>query len=182
MQSVFHPDRWIFPAPGIKFASPFFNSAPYPVGNSPGCHHRSGGWNHRPQLTDAFRPGIQTTALRSIRWSSRWTRLFRHDKPNLNVNIPEGRWALSQLEHTYQIITSMPSAHPNSLARQRLNFREVRAHLAQRRYGINIGRSPTDRQVNDALTATIQRFFRRLHHDLEQSLNSILFATVQPRP
>lgn len=187
VHSVYHPDRLDFPGPWDKvLAAPFFNSAPYPVENisRAAIIGLAAGTTAR-QLTDAFGPGIQIDGIEIDPLVVQVGRdYFDMNEPNLNVIIQDGRWALSQLEHTYQII-SIDAYRPPYIPWHMTTlefFSEVRAHLAPDGVMvINIGRSPTDRQLIDALTATIQQVFPSVYiTDLEQSFNSILFATVQP--
>nr|MCU0475837.1 fused MFS/spermidine synthase [Anaerolineae bacterium] len=61
-------------------------------------------------------------------------------------------------------------------------FGEVRAKLSDEGVlAINVGRTPTDRRLVDALTNVLLEVFPTVHAiDVPRSFNTILYATVQP--
>lgn len=104
--------------------------------------------------------------------------------PGLTVHVEDGRYALSQLERQVAVIAVdayRPPYIPWHLTTVEF-FREARAHLNdQGVLIINVGRTPTDRRLVDALTATLLAVFPSVHAmDVPQSFNTILVATVQP--
>lgn len=111
-------------------------------------------------------------------------RYFDMADPRLHVTVQDGRWALVTDPNSYQII-SIDAYRPPYIPWHMTTaefFAVVKNHLtADGVMVINVGRSPEDRTLIDALTATALSVFPSVHIvDLPQSLNSILFATVTP--
>lgn len=109
---------------------------------------------------------------------------FHMTEPNLNVIIQDGRWALTNSKKKYQIISVdayRPPYIPWHLTTREF-FEIARDHLTDDGVVvINVGRSPQDRRLVDALSSTMLAVFPSVHiMDLPDSFNSILFATVQP--
>ena len=105
-------------------------------------------------------------------------------EPNLNVFIQDGRWGLEHSPNRYQIISVdayRPPYIPWHLTTQEF-FQIVRQHLSEDGVMvINVGRGPSDRRLIDALASTIRSVFPSIHVvDVPQTLNSIIFASVQP--
>ncbi len=108
---------------------------------------------------------------------------FHMTEPNLNVIIQDGRWALTNSQKKYQIISVdayRPPYIPWHLTTREF-FEIARAHLTEDGVlVINVGRSPQDRRLVDALSSTLLAVFPSVHiMDLPDSFNSILFATVE---
>lgn len=104
--------------------------------------------------------------------------------PNVNVIIEDGRYALRALERRYSIIALdayRPPYIPWHLTTVEF-FHEVRARLAPGGVvAINVGRTPQDRRLVEALTATLGRVFPSVHTiDVPFSFNTILVATLEP--
>lgn len=166
-------------------AAPFFNPAPYDprqvkrmaiVGLAAGTTAY--------QATRAF-PGIQIDGIEidpNIVAVGR--EYFDMNEPNLNVIIQDGRLALDQSSERYQVISVdayRPPYIPWHLTTKEF-FQVVRDHLTEDgAMVINVGRSPEDRSLIDALGSTILTVFPTIHViDIPGSFNSIIFATVQP--
>lgn len=103
--------------------------------------------------------------------------------PNLNVIVEDGRFALRQLDKQYSIVAVdayRPPYIPWHLTTVEF-FSEVRAKLAPRGVvAINVGRTPDDRRLVDALTATLLQVFPQVHAiDVPLSFNTILVATQE---
>lgn len=103
--------------------------------------------------------------------------------PNLNVIVEDGRYALRQLNKQYSVIAVdayRPPYIPWHLTTVEF-FSEVRAKLAPRGVvAINVGRTPDDRRLVDALTATLLEVFPQVHAiDVPLSFNTILIATQE---
>lgn len=104
--------------------------------------------------------------------------------PGLTVHVEDGRYALNQLTRRYAVIAVdayRPPYIPWHLTTVEF-FEEARARLSdQGALIINVGRTPADRRLVDALTATLLQVFPSVHAmDVPQSFNTILVATVQP--
>src|SRR5450756_1688946 len=105
-------------------------------------------------------------------------------EPNLKAIPQDGRWGLAHSPYRYQIISIdayRPPYIPYHLTTQEF-FSIARAHLTEDGVlAINIGRSPSDRRLIDALGTTIGSVFPSIYvMDIPDTFNSILFATVQP--
>ena len=98
--------------------------------------------------------------------------------------VGDGRYQLNQLAGQYEVITidayKVPYI-PWHLTTVEF-FEEVRGQLtAEGVVAINVGRAPNDRRLVEALTATLLEVFPAVHTvDVPGTLNTILFATVQP--
>jgi hypothetical protein len=98
--------------------------------------------------------------------------------------VGDGRYQLNQLIHQYDVITidayKVPYI-PWHLTTQEF-FSEVKAHLTDNGVtAINVGRTPDDRRLVDAITSTLLAVYPTVHAiDVPGSLNTILVATVQP--
>jgi len=106
------------------------------------------------------------------------------DMPNLNVIVEDARYALRQLDHPYTLVAidayRVPYV-PWQLTTVEF-FEEVRDKLAENGVvAINVGRTPTDRRLEQALAQTMQQVYPSVYRlDVPDSLNTILIATRQP--
>lgn len=104
--------------------------------------------------------------------------------PNLNIIIQDGRYAFNQLDHRYDMVGidayRVPYV-PWHLTTVEF-FEEIRDKLTDDGVVvINVGRTPTDRSLIEAMTATMLEVFPTVHTmDVPGSLNTILVATRQP--
>jgi spermidine synthase len=110
-------------------------------------------------------------------------RYFGMDMPNLTAYAQDGRYMLNRLDKRYTVIgidAYRPPYIPWHLTTVEF-FEEVRAHLTEDGAAvINVGRTPTDRRLVDAMTATLLEVFPTVHAmDVPLSFNTILVATVQ---
>ncbi|MBM4424229.1 MAG: spermine synthase [Chloroflexi bacterium] len=109
---------------------------------------------------------------------------FDMNEPNLNVIVEDGRWALAHSEQTYSVIGvdayRLPYIPPQLTTAE--FFTEARAHLAEKgSLVINVGRTPNDRRLIEAMASTLRAVFPSVHvMDVPETFNSILVATVQP--
>ncbi len=113
-----------------------------------------------------------------------WFEMDAHHLPNLRVIIDDGRFALRQSQQRYTVIALdayKPPYIPWHLTTVEF-FQEVRARLTPRGVvAINVGRTPQDRRLVEALTATLLRVFSTVHTlDVPRSFNTILVATQTP--
>ncbi len=104
--------------------------------------------------------------------------------PHLNAIAGDGRYALNQLAGPYDVVgidAYRPPYIPWHLTTVEY-FEEIRSKLApDGTVVINVGRTPEDRRLVDALTATLHTVFPSVHAmDVPYSFNTILVATVQP--
>lgn len=106
------------------------------------------------------------------------------DMPNLNVYIQDGRYGFNRQDETYDIVGidayRVPYV-PWHLTTVEF-FEEIRNKLSDDGVVvINVGRTPSDRRLVDAMAATMLQVFPTVHAmDVPESLNTILVATRQP--
>ncbi|MFN8380151.1 MAG: fused MFS/spermidine synthase [Anaerolineae bacterium] len=106
------------------------------------------------------------------------------DLPQLHAITGDGRYAFNQLEGPYDVVgidAYRPPYIPWHLTTVEY-FEEIRSKLtADGVVIINVGRTPKDRRLVDALTATMLEVFPSVHAmDVPASFNTILVATMQP--
>lgn len=104
--------------------------------------------------------------------------------PSLEAIAEDGRLGLNRLQETFDVIAVdayKPPYIPWHLTTVEF-FREVRAKLSQDGVlAINVGRTPSDRRLVDALTHVLLQTFPTVYAvDVPRSFNTILYATVQP--
>jgi spermidine synthase len=108
---------------------------------------------------------------------------FDMTEPNLNVVVADGRWGLARSRETYDVIGvdayRLPYI-PWQLTTKEF-FEEVRARLSERGVlVINVGRTPEDRRIVEAMAGTLGAVFASVHAvDVPATLNTILYATVR---
>jgi spermidine synthase len=104
--------------------------------------------------------------------------------PSLTAYAQDGRYMLNRLQRDYSVIgidAYRPPYIPWHLTTVEF-FEEVRDHLTDDGVVvINVGRTPTDRRLVDAITATMLQVYPTVHvMDVPYAFNSILVATLQP--
>ncbi len=109
---------------------------------------------------------------------------FEMTMPNLNAIATDGRWGLYTSDEVYTLIgidAYRPPYIPWHLTTQEF-FELTREHLTEDgALVINVGRAPNDRSLIDALVTTLQTVFPSVHvMDIPNTLNSMVYATVQP--
>jgi spermidine synthase len=109
---------------------------------------------------------------------------FDMREENLNAIAADGRWGLEHSPHTYSVIAIdayRPPYIPWHLTTREF-FEIVRAHLSSDGVVvINVGRTPGDRRLIEALVGTMGTVFPSIHVvDVPSAFNSIVYATVQP--
>jgi spermidine synthase len=106
------------------------------------------------------------------------------NEPNLNVVVSDGRAFIARSEHRYSVVVldayRLPYI-PWHLTTVEF-FQEVRDHLTDDGVVvINVGRTPGDYRLVEAMVATLQQIFPSTHTmDVASSYNAIVVATVQP--
>lgn len=112
-------------------------------------------------------------------------RYFDMTEPNLNVIVGDGRWELEQLPGKYSVIgvdAYKPPYIPWQMTTREF-FEIVRGHLADDGVlVINVGRTPGDRRLIEALSGTLSAVFPSVHVvDVPNTgFNSMMYATMQP--
>jgi len=186
IHSMWHPSELDFHGPWEQFlAAPFFNeniNHPEQVKSVAIIGLAAGTIAH--QFTEVFGPipidgweidpGIISAAQK----------YFDMNQPNLNAIADDGRVGLERSRKQYMVIgvdAYRPPYIPWQLTTVEF-FQIVRRHLTQDGVMvINVGRSPEDRRLIDGLVGTISQVFPSVFvMDVPDTLNSIIYATVQP--
>jgi len=166
-------------------AAPFFNAAPYTpdrlerlgiVGLAAGTVAKQytqvfgavpiDGWDIDPEVMQVGREYFDMT------------------EPNLRTFAQDGRWGLEHSGHRYSVIgvdAYRPPYIPWQLTTREF-FHMVRDHLTSDGVlVINVGRTPDDRRLIEALVGTIGSVFPSVHVvDVPTTFNTMVYATVQP--
>ncbi len=109
---------------------------------------------------------------------------FAMNEPNLNAEAADGRWGLRRSERMYSVIAidayRLPYI-PWHLTTVEF-FQEADSHLEEDGVVvINVGRTPNDRRLIEALASTMKVVFPSVHTvDVPGTFNTILYATRQP--
>lgn len=103
--------------------------------------------------------------------------------PNVQIFVEDGRFGLNRSQNRYSVIALdayRPPYIPWHLTTVEF-FQQARAHLLPRGVvAINVGRTPDDRRLVEALTATLRQVFPTVHAiDVPRSFNTILIATQE---
>ena len=186
VHSIYHPTVTNYNGPWEQvMVSPFFNTAPYDpaqvkriaiIGLAAGTTAR--------QTTIAFGPVPIDGYEIDSKIVDIGRKYFDMNEPNLNVITQDGRWGLAHSPYKYQIISIdayRPPYIPYHLITREF-FQMVYQHLADDGVmTINVGRSPNDRSLINALSSTILTSFPNIYIiDIPNSFNSIIFATARP--
>jgi spermidine synthase len=186
MHSVYHPTVLDYYGPWeMVLVAPYFNPPPYNpsqvkrmaiVGLAAGTTARQATAVYGPIPIDGYEIDPKVVDV--------GRKYFAMTEPNLNVIIQDGRWGLEHNTNRYQIISVdayRPPYIPWQMTTQEF-FQIVRQHLTPDGVMvINVGRGPDDRRLVNALASTILTVFPSVHVvDVPQTLNSIVYATVQP--
>jgi len=109
---------------------------------------------------------------------------FAMTEPNLKVIVGDGRFELQRSDRRYDVVGidayRLPYIPWHLTTRE--FFEEVRGHLTERGVvAINVGRTPDDRRLVEAMTATMATVYPSVHvMDVPDTLNTILVATLEP--
>ena len=166
-------------------AAPYFNAAPFAperverlgiVGLAAGTIAKQytsvygpipiDGWDIDPQVMEVGRQYFEMT------------------EPNLRAMAQDGRWGLEHSQQRYTVIgvdAYRPPYIPWQLTTRQF-FEIVRDHLTpDGALAINVGRTPDDRRLIDALAGTIGAVFPSVHVvDVPGTFNTMVYATVLP--
>ncbi len=107
---------------------------------------------------------------------------FSMTEPNLNIIVGDGRYELNRLSGRYDAVAidayKLPYI-PWHLTTQEF-FTEVKNHMEEQGVlSINVGRTPNDRRLVEAITATLLSVFPSVHTIDSYGLNTVLIATNQ---
>jgi spermidine synthase len=186
VHSVYKPDQLNYYGTWEQMlVAPFFNMPPYLpsrvksmaiVGLAAGTTARQATAVFGPIPIDGFEIDPAIVAV--------GRKYFAMNEPNLNVIIQDGRWGLEHSQKRYDLI-SVDAYRPPYIPFQmttREFFQIARQHLTdQGTLAINVGRSPNDRELVQALCTTIASVFPSVYVvDVPNTFNSVVFATVQP--
>ncbi len=191
IHSEWHPTRAITGGTWDFFlAAPYFNPAPFDparvregglalVGLAAGTVARQYAFVYGDIAIDGIEidPGV-------VEAGRQFFEMDAAHIPGLNVIVEDGRFALAHSRRTYAVVGidayRVPYV-PWQLTTREF-FAEVRDHLTPDGVAvINVGRTPTDRRLVEALTTTMLTVFPTVHTlDVPQSFNTILVGTVQP--
>lgn len=186
IQSKYHPTQISFFGPwDFVMVAPFFNAPPYLpselktmaiIGLAAGTTVRQMNAAFDNLIIDGYEldPKIIEVARH----------FFAMNQENLNVIIQDGRWGLEHNPRTYDLISIdayRPPYIPWHLTTVEF-FQAVFNHLSPAGVMvINVARTPADRQLIDALSATILQVFPTIHlMDVPDTWNTLIFATKQP--
>jgi spermidine synthase len=109
---------------------------------------------------------------------------FDMHEENLNAIAADGRWGLEHSPHHYDVLAIdayRPPYIPWHLTTREF-FVTVREHLSPDGVVvINVGRTPNDRRLIEAMVGTMSTVFPSIHViDVPSAFNSIVYATVLP--
>ncbi len=186
VHSMYHPDSLATYGTWDYFlAAPYFNPAPYEpdrvkrvglVGLAAGTIAKQytavygaipiDGWEIDPEIVEVGRVWFDST------------------EPNLNVIVADGRWGLAHSDWRYSVLgvdAYRPPYIPWQLTTRQF-FQEVRDHLEDDGVlVINVGRTPEDRRLIEAMVGTISTVFPSVHvMDVPDTFNTMVYATVRP--
>ncbi len=166
-------------------AAPFFNAAPHEADEVMrlGIVGLAGG-TIAQQYTQVFGPipidgwDIDPEVMEVGR------EYFAMTEPNLQAIAQDGRWGLEHSGQIYSVIAVdayRPPYIPWQLTTREF-FEIVREHLtADGVVAINVGRTPEDRRLIDALAGTMGVVFPSVHVvDVPGTFNTMVYGTVQP--
>lgn len=186
IHSVWHPAVQDYQGPWEQFlAAPFFNPSPHTlnqiermaiIGLAAGTTSTQATAVFGPIPIDGYEIDPEI-----IRVGQEY---FAMNQPGLNAMPVDGRWGLAHSPHQYSIIgidAYRPPYIPWHLTTQEF-FQVVHDRLAgDGVVVINVGHSPNDRRLVDAMAATMSTVFPSVYvMDVPNSFNAILYATVQP--
>jgi len=185
VHSIYHPDQLYYNGPWEQFlVGPFFNPGTIPqdvdryaiIGLAAGTSARQATEVFESVMIDGFE--IDGEIVRVGR------EYFGMTMPNLNVKVQDGRWGLEHSPYQYDLIAVdayRPPYIPPHMTTQEF-FQIAHNHLTDDGVlAINVGRAPGDRSLINGLATTIATIFPSIHiMDIPNTLNSIVYASVQP--
>lgn len=186
VHSIYCPDRIRVGGPWDYFLiAPFFNPPPYTpdrvrhiavIGLAAGTIARQSTHAYGPIPIDGVE--IDPDIVQAGRT------YFGMDFPHLNIIVADGRFFLARSPRRYTLVGvdayRLPYI-PSHLTTVEF-FALVREHLTEDGVAaINVGHTPTDYRLVEAMVATLSQVFPSVHViDVPGSFNAIVVATVQP--
>jgi len=185
VHSMYKPDQLYYSGPWEQFlVGPFFNPDTVPedveriaiVGLAAGTTARQATEVFGPVMIDGFEIDGEIVAVGRA--------YFGMTMPNLNVHVEDGRWGLEHSPEKYDLIAVdayRPPYIPPHMTTQEF-FQIAYNHLNENGVlAINVGRAPNDRSLINGLATTIATVFPSIYiMDIPNTLNSIIYASVQP--
>jgi spermidine synthase len=186
IHSVYCPDQLRTPGPWDYFlVAPYFNPPPYTpdrvksvalIGLAAGTIARQYSAVYGPLPIDGVE--IDPEIVRVGR------EYFAMDAPNLNAIVADGRYSLAHSDQRYTVVGvdayRLPYIPPHLTTVE--FFHQVRDHLtADGVVAINVGHTPEDYRLVEAMLATLLQVFPSAHViDVPNSFNAVVVATLQP--
>jgi spermidine synthase len=188
IHSQWHPDRLTYQRTWSFFlAAPFFNSAPYPIDSVERLLVIGLAAGTIPRQYAAVYDGVIMDGIEIdpeiIHVGEQYFGISSSELPNLTTYAQDGRYVLNQLDAQYDVVAIdayRPPYIPWHLTTVEF-FREIKSHLTSNGVvAINVGRTPSDRRLVDALSATLAEVYPSVHAvDVPNTFNTILIATRQ---
>lgn len=182
IHSIYHPTEYFYGGPWSQaLVAPYFNPSPFIpsevnriaiLGLAAGTTARQASEAYPEAFVDGFEIDPEIIRVGQT--------YFGMKMPNLNPIIEDARWGLTKNEHLYDII-SIDAYKPPYIPAHMTTiefFRVIRSHLTPNGVMvINVGRSPLNRDLVDALASTINQVFSKIFiTDIPDSFNTMIFA------
>lgn len=183
VHSIYHPTEYFYGGPWSQvLVAPYFNPSPINpsqvnriaiLGLAAGTTARQASVVYPGAKVDGFEIDPEIIRVGET--------YFGMNLPNLNAISEDARWGITKNEHRYDII-SIDAYNPPYIPAHMTTiefFRVVRSHLSTSGVMvINVGRSPSDRDLINALSTTINQVFPKVFiTDIPESFNTMIFAT-----
>lgn len=189
IHSQWHPEQIVYNRTWSYFlTAPYFNIAPHSpdsvesllvIGLAAGTIPRQ----HTTVYENIRMDGVEIDPT-ILEVGADYFQMNQEHMPNLTTYAQDGRYILNQLDQRYDVIAVdayRPPYIPWHLTTVEF-FEELSAHLTvDGVVAINVGRTPTDRRLIDALTATLEDVYPSVHAiDIPNTFNTLLIATHRP--
>jgi spermidine synthase len=183
VHSIYHPTEYFYGGPWSQvLVAPFFNPSSMDpsqvnriaiLGLAAGTTARQASVVYPEAKVDGFEIDPEIIRVGETYFGMRL--------PNLNAIAEDARWGITKSEQRYDII-SVDAYKPPYIPAHMTTvefFRVVKSHLSPSGVMvINVGRSPLDRDLIDALATTINQVFPKVFiTDIPDSFNTMIFAT-----
>lgn len=189
IHSQWHPNQITYNRTWSFFlTAPYFNNTPYTPENVENLLVIGLAAGTIPRQYLAVYPNLPIDGIeidaRIVEAAEQYFDMNTEKMPSLTVHVQDGRYILNQLDETYSVVAVdayRPPYIPWHLTTVEF-FEEVQQHMKPDGVlAINVGRTPSDRRLVDALTSTLLEVFPSVHAmDVPNTFNTILVATMQP--